>query len=182
MCSVGSADEEEGRSFCDFEIIKKSPMWSTYMSKLPVVIVYVPFFEIVERLTVEEMVLLKRNVRAVIGNEKLIEKYRENEVWHNLKLNLVDSVFQQKQAKWLQREKVLPRNQSLMIKPNLQLHLKRTIKAVGVEEAMDLRKKVNSVRSSAAFKPMIPSSLKKEGETTKLPLLNRRANQRSLVA
>lgn len=150
-------------------------MWSSYVSKLPVVIVYVPFFEIVERLTVEEMVVLKKNIRSVIDNERLIEKYRENEVWHGMKQSLVASVFQQKQATWLQREKVLPRNQSLILKPNLQLHLKKTIGALGVEEALGLAKKQPIGLGGAAFKPILPSSLKKE--ETKLPPLKRGANQ-----
>ena len=78
-----------GDSFCDYELFKCQLIVDSAITTMPTVIIYIPYFWIVERLSPDDLAMLKSAAKQKINSNKALESFLENDVWDDFKKNLV---------------------------------------------------------------------------------------------
>lgn len=95
-----------GDSFCDYELFSKRNIMDTVITTTPTVIIYVPYFWVVERLSPADLTKLKSNTKQKLENEAILKIFNQNQYWDDYKKNLLQHMLFEKQTEWIKQGKI----------------------------------------------------------------------------
>lgn len=96
----------EGDSFCDFELFLKRDIMDTVITTMPTVVIYVPYFWVVERLSPADLFKVKAETKKRIENETIINTFKENNTWSQYKRDLIQHMIYEKESERIRRGKI----------------------------------------------------------------------------
>lgn len=150
---------EEGDSFADWELFHGQPVTDSVVTTVPTLIIYVPYFWIVERLGPNDLARIRENSKAKVSNALVLKCYQENAQWNSFKHSLVQNLMFEKHnrlAKMGKPTKMITSKVDINSKTREIARLVEPPNNIGVRITKIL--KTNS--SSSRFPPIIRSKAK----------------------
>lgn len=150
---------KEGDSFADWELFHNKAVMDSVITTVPTLIIYVPYFWIVERLGPNDLARIKDTSKSKIKNEIILKSFQENAQWNDFKKSLVQNLVYEKECR-LSR---LGKSHKITTKKvDIDSKSKGMVKLVGPPATIGVRlaKKLTASSSSSLLPPIRRSTLK----------------------
>lgn len=125
---------------------------------MPTVIIYVPYFWLVERLGPHDLNRIRETSKAKISNALVLESYRENAVWNDFKKSLLQNIAFEKETRLLKLGK-LPKVGTLKVAIDAKTHalarLARAPASIGVRTSKPSKQGTSKPRLPPISKSMV---------------------------
>lgn len=96
----------EGDSFGDYELFNKRNVMDTIITTMPTVVIYVPYFWLVERLSPTDLLKVKNMTKKKIEDKVAINAFKENNSWTKYKKDLLQHMIYEKESDFIKRGKI----------------------------------------------------------------------------
>lgn len=105
---------KEGDSFADWELFNNKAIVDSVITTMPSLVIYVPYFWVVERIGTLDLSRIKEASKGKISNEEILLSFAENAQWNDFKKGIVQHFLFEKQNR-LERAGRNPRTNHLKV-------------------------------------------------------------------
>ena len=83
---------DKGATFSDYEVLNSCTMINSVITSLPTVVVYFPYFELMDNLNIKELESVRKNMTRHATDADLLNTYLENVCWRDFKGMMFDNL------------------------------------------------------------------------------------------